>query len=345
MDFIQCHSDHTCFIRRQPNGRCIILLVYVDDIILTGDDSIGIAKVKQGLSRVFDIKDLGPLKYFLGIEVAHSCSGISLSQWKYTLDLLRDTSMMRCKSASTPMDLNLKLSPESGELLSDPSRYQRLVGRLIYLTNTRLDLTFTVSVVSQFMHSPRTAYLDVVHHILRYLKSCPGLGLFFNGGIQTGLSCFTNVDYACSLIDRRSTSGVCTFLGTHLLSWKSKRQAIVSRSSAEVEYRAMAHGTCELLWLWSILTELGFEENNSSKLFCDNKSAILLASDFVLHERTKHIEVDIHFILEKVRADIVCPSFVPSSDSTTDIFTKSIGPSLLLSSIGKLGLVDIFDPA
>ncbi|GMP67465.1 hypothetical protein CsSME_00027444 [Camellia sinensis var. sinensis] len=106
----------------------------------------------------------------------------------------------------------------------------------------------------------------------------------------------------------------------------------------------MAHGTCELLWLRSILTELGFEKNISSKLFCDNKSTILFASDSVLHERTKHIEVDIHFIGEKVRAGIVCPSFVPSFDQTTDIFTKSVGPSLLRSSIVKLGLVDIFDP-
>ncbi|GMP50954.1 hypothetical protein CsSME_00017365 [Camellia sinensis var. sinensis] len=107
----------------------------------------------------------------------------------------------------------------------------------------------------------------------------------------------------------------------------------------------MAHRTCELLCLWSILTKLGFEENNSSELFCDNKFAILLASDSVLHEHTKHIEIDIHFIREKVRAGIVCPSFVPFFDQTADIFTKSVGPSLLRSSIGKLGLVDIFDPA
>ncbi|GMP62288.1 hypothetical protein CsSME_00024444 [Camellia sinensis var. sinensis] len=214
---------------------------------------------------------------------------------------------MGCKPASTSMDPNLKLSAESGELLSDPFRYQRLVGRLIYLTNTQPDLTFAVSVVSQFMRSSRTAHLDTVHHILRYLKSCS--------------------DYASSLTDKRSTSGVCTFLGTHLLSWKSKKHAVVSRSSVEAKYRAMAHGTCELLWLRSILTELGFDENISYKIFCDNKSTILLAFDSVLHK-------------QKVRARIVCPSFVPSSYQTADIFTKSVGPSLLRSSIGKLGGVE-----
>ena len=148
------------------------------------------------MAREFDIKDLGNLKYFLGIEVARSCKGVSLSQRKYTLDLLQNTGMLECKPASTFMDQNLKLSTESGEPLTNPAMYQRLVGRLIYLTNTRPDLAFAVSIVSQFMHTPRTAHLDAVYHILRYLKSCPGLGLFFSADTQTGISCFTDTDYA-----------------------------------------------------------------------------------------------------------------------------------------------------
>ena len=255
--FIRCHSDHTCFIRRHSQGQCIIISVYVDDIIITGSHTSGIAKVKKDLGLSFDIKDLGPLRYFLGIEVARSRQGISLSQRKYTLDLLEDTGMLGCRPASTPMDPNLKLSAESGELLSDSSVYQRLVGRLIYLTNTRPDLTFAVSVVSQFMHSPRTSHLDAVYHILRYLKTCPGLGVFYTSGAQSGLSCFTDADYAGSKSDRRSTSGMCTFRGSHLISWKTKKQ-VVSQSSAEAEYRAMAQGTCEIPWLRSLLTELDF---------------------------------------------------------------------------------------
>uniref|UniRef100_A0A2N9G5A4 Integrase catalytic domain-containing protein n=1 Tax=Fagus sylvatica TaxID=28930 RepID=A0A2N9G5A4_FAGSY len=312
MEFVRCHSDHTCFIRRRSDGRCIILLVYVDDIILTGDDTPGITHVKQSLGKVFEVKDLGALKYFLGIEVARSRHGISLSQRKYTLDLLQETGMLGCRPASTPMDPNLKLSVESGELISNPSMYQRLVGRLIYLTNTRPDLTFAVSVVSQFMHAPRTSHLDAVYHILRYVKTSPGLGLFYSAGHQSGLSCFTDADYAGSQTDRRSTTGLSTFYGNHLISWKSKKQAVVSRSSAEAEYRAMAQGTCEILWLRSICNELGFMETDSSQLFCDNKFAIMLALDSVLHERSKHIEVDIHFIREKVRSGIITPSFVSS---------------------------------
>uniref|UniRef100_A0A2N9I5S8 Uncharacterized protein n=1 Tax=Fagus sylvatica TaxID=28930 RepID=A0A2N9I5S8_FAGSY len=279
MEFVRCHSDHTCFIRRRLDGCCIILLVYVDDIILTGDDA----------------------------PVARSRNGISLSQRKYTLDLLQDTGMLGCRPASTPMDPNLKLSTESGDLLLNPSMYQRLVGRLIYLTNTRPDLTFVVSVVSQFMHAPRTAHLDAVYHILRYLKTSPGLGLFYSASHQSGLSCFTDADYAGSQTDRRSITGLSTFYGNHLISWKSKKQAVVSRSSAEVEYRAMAQGTYS-----------------------------------VLHERSKHIEVDIHFIREKIRSGIIVPSFVPSSDQTADVLTKPVGPSLLQSSIVKLEILELF---
>ena len=119
-------------------------------------------------------------------------------------------------------------------------------------------------------------------------------------GTQYGLSCFTDVDYAGSKSERRSTSSFCTFRGSHLISWKSKKQAVVSRSSVEAEYRAMAQGSYELLWLCSLLDELGFPVMDSSTLFCDNKSAIMLSSDLVLHKRIVHVEVDIHFIQEKV---------------------------------------------
>ena len=170
---------------------------------------------------------------------------------------------MGCRPASTPMDPNLKLFTESGELLSDASAYQRIVGCLIYLTNTRPDIAFVVSVVSQFMHIPCTSHLDV-HHILRYLKTCPGLGLFYTVKAQDEVSCFTYADYARLKSDRHSTSVLCTFYGSHLLSWKSKKQVVVSRSLAEVEYRAMAQGTCELLWLRSFMTELDFPMTSPS---------------------------------------------------------------------------------
>jgi hypothetical protein len=174
MGYRQCNGDHTVFYRHS-NQRITILAVYVDDIIITGDDEAEILRLKKCLSRVFEVKDLGQLRYFLGIEIARSARGIVLSQRKYALDLLNDTGMMQCRAAATPIDQNYKITAESGELV-EKETYQRLVGRLLYLCHTRPDIAYAVSIVSRYMHEPRTGHLDAVHRILRYLKGTRGKG-------------------------------------------------------------------------------------------------------------------------------------------------------------------------
>ena len=151
---IQSAADHSVFYHHSSTGQCIYLIVYMDDIIITSNDHDGIQKLKQHLFSHFQTKDLGKLKYFLGIEVAQSNSGVVISQRKYTLDILADTGMLDYKPVDTPMDPNVKLVPGQEELLRDPRRYQRLVGKLNYLTITRLDISFPVSIVSQFLQSP-----------------------------------------------------------------------------------------------------------------------------------------------------------------------------------------------
>jgi hypothetical protein len=147
-------SDHSVFVRHSSNGT-IVLIVYVDDIIISGSDSTGIADLKTYLNKHFHTKDLGALRYFLGIEVAHSSQGIFLSQRKYVLDLLSKTGLLGARPTDTPMDSTVKLDDEHGELFSDVGQYRRLVGKLIYLTVTRPDITYAVGVVSQYMHAPR----------------------------------------------------------------------------------------------------------------------------------------------------------------------------------------------
>ena len=169
MGYWQCNGDHTLFYRHSGN-RITILAVYVDGIVITGDDTLEIARLKENLSKEFEVKDLGQLRYFLGIEIARSPRGIVLSQRKYVLDLLNDTGMLGCRPASTPIEQNHKLYAQSGQPI-DKEKYQRLVGRLIYLCHTRPDITYAVSVVSRYMHDPRSGHLDVVYQILRYLKS------------------------------------------------------------------------------------------------------------------------------------------------------------------------------
>ena len=188
--------------------------------------------MKKHLSHEFEIKDLGNLKYFLGMEVARSRKGISITQKKYIIDLLKETGMTGCKPAMTPIDPNIRLNKFEGELI-DEGRYQRLVGKLIYLAHTRPDIAFSVSRVSQYMHSPREQHLQAVLRILRYLKKTPGLGLFYKKGEDRGLEIYTDADWAGCSDDRRSTSRYCSFVWGNLVTWKSKKQPVVSRSSAE----------------------------------------------------------------------------------------------------------------
>jgi Reverse transcriptase (RNA-dependent DNA polymerase) len=177
INFVKSSADSSMFVKHTKNFT-IIILVYVDDIIMIGNNNDDIKNVKLFLKNEFDIKDLGKLRYFLGIEIAHSNKGLFLSQRKYVLDLLKETGKLGAKPSSTPMESNIKLGPADGEPLPDIGMYQRLVGKLIYLTVTRLDIAFTMSVVSQFMHAPRTSHLVTIERILRYLKATLGQGIW-----------------------------------------------------------------------------------------------------------------------------------------------------------------------
>ena len=345
MGYKQSQGDHTLFIRRSSSGGVTILLVYVDDIVITGDDIDSIALLKEQLVKEFEVKELGRLKYFLGIEVAHSKSGIFISQQKYVVDLLTAAGKLGCKPASTPMEPNHRLYDAPEEGLVDKGSYQRLVGKLIYLAHTRPDIAYAVSIVSQFMHNPRESHLKAVHRLLQYLKGTPGKGILFKKGESLTLEAYTDADYAGSLIDRRSTTGYCTFLGGNLVTWRSKKQNVVARSSAEAEFRAMALGVCELLWLKIILDDLGITWEGPMKLYCNNKSAISIAHNPVQHDRTKHVEIDRHFIKEKLDSGLICTPYVPSSDQLADVLTKGLCTINFQSLVNKLGMEDIHSSA
>ncbi|XP_073226952.1 secreted RxLR effector protein 161-like [Cicer arietinum] len=243
------------------------------------------------------------------------------------------------------MDPNVKLLPNQGEPLSDSGRYRRLVGKLNYLTVTRPDISFAVSVVSQFLNSPCQEHMDAVIRILKYIKSAPGKGLIYEDRGHTQIIGYSDADWAGSPIDRRSTSGYCVLIGGNLISWKSKKQNVVARSSAEAEYRAMALVTCELIWLKQLLKELQFEETSTMTLICDNQAALHIALNPVFHERTKHIEIDCHFVREKIESGDIISSFVKSNDQLADVFTKSLRGPRISYICNKLGAFDLYAPA
>jgi hypothetical protein len=338
-------ADHSVFYCHTSPNRCVYLVVYVDDIVITGNDEEKISQLKEHLFRHFQTKDLGKLKYFLGIEVAQSMNGVIISQRSYALDILKETAMLDCRPVDSPMDPNQKLLPNQGEPYSDPERYRRLVGKLIYLTITRPDISFAVGVVSQFMQSPHKDHWDAVIRILKYIKKQPGQGLLYEDKGSTQIVGFCDADWAGSPIDRRSTSGYCVSIGGNLVSWKSKKQNVVARSSAEAEYRAMAVATCELIWIKQLLLELKFGDTQQMKLCCDNQAALHIASNPVFHERTKHIEIDCHFIREKVLSKEIITESVSSNDQLADIFTKSLRGPRIQSICSKLGAFDLYAPS
>ena len=246
------------------------------------------------------------------MEFVRSRKGIFVSQRKYILDSLKDIGLMDCKAAKTPIESNIKLEQAKANEVIDRDRFQRLVGRLIYLSHTRPDIAFAVSMVSQFMHSPGQDHFDAVYRILRYLKGTPGKGLLFEDRGHLEVEVYTDDDWAVSVTDRRSTSGYCTFVGGNLVTWRSKKQNVVARSSAEAEFRAVAQGICEVLWLKRLLEELKVINHLPIKVFYDNKAAIVIAHNPVLHDRTKHVEVDKHFIKEKLEVGLICMPYIPT---------------------------------
>ncbi|XP_019055514.1 PREDICTED: uncharacterized protein LOC109115705 [Nelumbo nucifera] len=220
------------------------LIVYVDDIIITGDWNSKIQRLKRFLATQFEVKDLGPLRYFLGIEVDRSNQGIFISQRKYVLNLLKDTGKLGAKLADSPIDVNHRLRD--------------------------------LGVLSQFMHAPKATHLEATHIVLRYLKKFPGIGLLFGKHGHMRVEVYTDADWVGSVDDKKSTSGYCAFVGGNLVTWR------------------------KLLWIKNLLGELGFPLSDHMSLYCDNKAAINISTNLVLHDRTKHIEVDKYFIREKL---------------------------------------------
>nr|GEY34820.1 putative RNA-directed DNA polymerase [Tanacetum cinerariifolium] len=333
--FKQSNSDHTLFLKRRGN-LITCLIIYVDDMIITGDDKEEIAKLRKSLFTEFEMKDLGKLKYFLGIEVLRSKRGIFMCQKKYILDLLAETGMVDCKQADTPMIMNQKLYMEEEAEPAEKERYQRMVGKLIYLSHTRPDIAYAVGVVSQFMHQPQKAHMVAALRMIRYLKGTTGHGVLFqpNGHLETQM--FTDANWAGNKSDRRSTSGYFTLVGGNLVTWKSKKQKVVALSSAEAEFRGIARGITEVLWVRRLLTEIGYTPQEPTKIFSDNKAAIQISENLVQHDRTKHIEVDRYLIKEKLEAGIIKIPFVKSEDQLVDILTKAVGSTIFNKCLDKL---------
>jgi hypothetical protein len=230
--FTQSQYDSSLFFYKTTTGM-VFLLVYVDDIIITGNDIGLITKLQHMLRSTFQMKDLGHLTYFLGLEVHSRDHGLFLNQHKYIQDLIELAGLKDATAVDTPMEVNVKYQKDEGEPLPDPFLYRQLVGSLIYLTITRPDISYAVHIVSKFMQAPRHLHLVAVRCIIRYLIRSPTRGLFFPTQSTLNLTSYSDADWAGCPDTRKSITGWCIFLGDALISWKCKKQDCVSKSSTE----------------------------------------------------------------------------------------------------------------
>ena len=327
LGFSCSRADTSLFVFHQQSSL-IYLLLYVDDIIVTGNNPSLLDSFTRKLHSEFATKDLGSLSYFLGLEASPTPDGLFISQLKYARDILTRAQLLDSKPVHTPMVVSQHLTV-AGSPFSNPTLYRSLVGALQYLTITRPDIAHVVNSVSQFLHAPTIDHFLAVKRILRYVKGTLHFGLTFRPStIPSALVAYSDADWAGYPDTRRSTSGYSIYLGNNLVSWSAKKQPTVSRSSCESEYRALAMTAAELLWLTHLLHDLKVPIPQQPLLLCDNKSAIFLSSNPVSHKRAKHVELDYHFLRELVVAGKLRTQYVPSHLQVADIFTKTVSQPL-----------------
>jgi hypothetical protein len=319
-------------------GEPLILVLYVDDLFMTGSEKL-IADCKRDLVVEFEMKDLGLMHYFLGLEVWQTDGQIFLGQGKYVVEILKRFGMQDCRPMATPMVTNWKKIDASKSEGVDPTLYRQLIGSLMYLVNTRPDLCFVVNTLSQFMVEPKHVHWVAAKHVLRYLCGTVEFGLSYIQGDGVKLVGYSDADWAGSAVDRKSTSGCCFSLGSGAISWFSRKQKSVALSSAEAEYMAASLASCEAIWLRKLLMGLFDQELDTTVIHCDNQSCIKLSENPVFHDRSKHIEIRYHFIRDCVQKGTVKLQYVPTGEQIADILTKPLVKGKFVFFRDKLGVV------
>jgi len=358
--YTRSDNDHNMYYKGEGDEKTL-LVVYVDDLFITGGDDVEINWIKQELKKEFDISDLGLVNRYLGVHFQRFLHGYFLHQTQYALQILEEQGMADCKPEHIPLPVGLVLLTDMDAPAVDTTGYCQLVGKLIFLTTTRPDLAFAVGLVSRFMSAPQTPHLAAVLHILRYVKKTTSFGLFYSSQDTSPIQGFTDADWAACGKTRRSTGGYCFILSGAAITWQSKKQATVAKSSTESEYLSLSSGASEAAWLRRLLHELQISSSSNPlsltlssakirtdlqpakpiSIHCDNQSAIKLAKNPVFHARSKHIEIHHHFVRERVLRGEVQLHYVPTDSQPADIFTKPLPRLKFEKHRQTLGIISI----
>ena len=316
---------------RNADGQIsfIILGVYVDDIIPVSNDNEMLSVEKAAICSEFDMVDNGEISYCLGLSIKRDRVNkiITISQTNYIENILAKFGMSKCNPVATPLEQGVKFyKTTEDDVQFDTNIYQRAIGSLTYAaTCTRPDISAAVSALSQFMSNPNETHWTGVKRVLRYLRGTTSYGLVYDGKGCNELYGFSDADWAGDVNTRRSTSGYLFRFGNSSITWCSRRQQTVAKSSTEAEYVSLSSATQELIWLRRLLSKLGIAFDSPTTVYEDNQGAIDISKNPKHHDRTKHIDVSHHFVRERVASNEVAVVHLPTEHMTADILTKGLG--------------------
>ena len=324
-------ADYCVYFKRYPGEKFIILLLYVDDMLIVGQDRAQISKLKEELAESFEMKDLGPAKQILGMEITRDRKNrrLWLSQERYVERILERFNMKEAKPVTTPLGGHYKLSKSSCPSTEEENKkmavipYSSAVGSLMYaMVCTRPDIVHAVGVVSRFLSNPGKQHWEAVKWIFRYLRRTSKLCLSF-GREKLVLEGYTDADMAGDLDGRKSTSGYLFTFAGGAVSWQSKLQKCVALSTTEAEYIAVTEAGKELVWIKTFFKELGMQQDEYV-VYCDSQSAIDLSKNATYHSRTKHIEVRYHWIRDATEEKRFKLKKIHTDKNAADMMTKVI---------------------
>ncbi|GAU23238.1 hypothetical protein TSUD_172660 [Trifolium subterraneum] len=323
--FVKCPHEHTLFVKREGKNWLIISL-YVDDIIFTGNDNQLLKQFKESMMTTFDMTDLGKMRHFLGIGVIQNEPGIFICQKRYAKEILERFNMDKSNEVCSPSVTGTKLSKHHKGEEVNPTQFKQIVGSLMYLTATRPDIMFAVNLIARrFMEHPVESHMMAAKRVLRYIRGTLELGIMYKKEKQEArFLAYSDSDYGGDLEDRKSTSGYVFKIGSGAVSWSSKKQPVVTPSSTKAEFIFAAYCACQGIWLQRILLNMGFKLNKCLTVFCDNNSTIKLSKNPVLHGRSKHIDIRFHFLRNFCCDGRVELIHCASHDQVVDIMTKAL---------------------
>ncbi|KAH9682249.1 hypothetical protein KPL71_027276 [Citrus sinensis] len=347
LEYNRLGSDHCAYYKRFEDNDFIILLLYVDDMLVAGPNKDRIQELKVQLAREFEMKDLGPANKILGMQIHRDRNNrkIWLSQKNYLKKLLRRFNMQDCKSISTPLPVNFKLSssmcPSNEAERKEMSRvpYASTVGSLIFaMICTRLDIAQAVGAVSRYMANPGGEYWIAMKRILRYIRGTSDVALCY-GGSEFTVRGYVDSDFAGDLDKRKSTTGYVFTLAGAAVSWVSKLQTVVALSTTEAEYMAVTQACKEAIWIQRLLEELGHKQQKIP-VYCDSQSALHIARNPAFHSRTKHLGVQYHFVREVMEDGSVDLQKIHTKENLADVLTKPINADKFIWSRSSCGLAE-----